>query len=176
MGRELIYLLMETPIRDSISMASQMDSDSISGRMDRPIWASLRMDRSTERENGRKSPTKPIAIAMRESMLLIRKMDMESLTGKAAIFIKEAIKRTKETAMGRCSGRMDQFIRASGGKAYSMGKEKWFFLMELSKKDFSKTMFLLATVRIKTIPAEPNCPTDPQTSIYLKCECPVEAE
>lgn len=80
---------------------------------------------------------------MMESTSKIRRMDMEYSIGKVVIYIRAIIKMMKEMDMEKCTGLMDHVIRDSGNKGFSMGKEEWYFQMELSKKDYLRIMYLL---------------------------------
>ena len=120
MDKELTSLPMETHTRASINMESLMDSDNTNGKTEALTLENLEMDRSMERENGRKWGQLLTVIVMRENTHKIKRTGSGFSLGKVEIFIKEIIRKMKEMVMEKCIGLMGLSTKVNGDKESSM--------------------------------------------------------
>lgn len=61
---------------------------------------------------------------MRGSMKKTLNMDLESSNGLVGMCMKATTQKMNETAMGKCSGQMDQFTKENGLTEFNMEKER----------------------------------------------------
>ena len=91
--------------------------------------------------NGNKDKTDPESNQYEGDYKNDKKKEKEYSSGNQAIYTKEGIMMMNDMAMERCTGLMDQVIKACGIKGFNMEKAKWSFLMGLLKRGNSKIIF-----------------------------------
>ena len=82
-----------------------------------------------------------IVINMKDNIQMIKNQVMGFLLGRVEIFIKEIMNLMLEMDMDKCIGVMVVFIRANGKMVFSMGKDKFMFLVKVIKKVYLKKMY-----------------------------------
>lgn len=107
MDKELINIIQEIAIRESIKLENHMGKVSTFGEMVKYILVNFEKDLNTAKGNG--VLTGPRLLQdMKVSTKMISNMDKVVLFGSQAIFIKGSISLMKEMGMVKCNGMMDQ--------------------------------------------------------------------
>lgn len=112
MDKEHRDSLMETCIRETMSMVNSMDLENISGKTEVFTKGISKAESATGMESGKKVIN--LEISMKAISSVTKKKVMEYILGDVDIFIREIIATICDMDMERCIGRMEVSIKAIG--------------------------------------------------------------